>query len=67
MPNKIDVNVTGGQITKIELTGSPELVKMLSTMPEMDRKKFVAQFDEELFKIIKQGVNKVDGDYMPKR
>jgi len=36
-------------------------------MPEVDRKKFVAQFDEELFKIIKQGVNKVDGDYMPKK
>ena len=66
-PRKIDVNVTGGQITKIELTGSPELVKMLSNMPEVDRKKFVAQFDEELFKIIKQGVNKVDGDYMPKK
>jgi len=66
-PRKIDVNVTGGQITKIELTGSPELVKLLSNMPEVDRKKFVAQFDEELFKIIKQGVNKVDGDYMPKK
>jgi hypothetical protein len=65
MPSKIDVNVSGGQITKIELTGSPELMQILRNMTEIDRKQFLAQFDAPLIRLIKKALEEQKENFIP--
>jgi hypothetical protein len=67
MPSKIDVNVTGGQITKIELTGSPELIKAFSNMNKMSDKEFQALFTPDFIKSLILKIEEGKLTYTPRQ
>jgi len=67
MPSKIDVNVTGGQITKIELTGSPELIKAFSNLNKMGEKEFQALFTPDFMKFLIPKIEEGKLTFLPRQ